>query len=277
MSTGSRMFQCVQSCADICCTGATMLTIDEIGTLYRHFPITIGFRKYTPADGSHRDFLDLVGERVGDHYIIGDFIAGNWRKRRCAMLSSSRLCRLHDAGLKPLQCRIVPFCAVYPEDWQQVVLAEQHMGAFRGCKGFRAGEKKNAIVWNAGIITDTEVRQAFYRFRDAMMRQRGFLQTILDELKEQPEFPQFLAGKGILEAPIPGKMLFAILKAAGMPEKEYPAYVIGQAALCQRELAGRTPSLVFRDALQELQALIRMYANAFEQMRTARTITTEDT
>jgi Fe-S-cluster containining protein len=250
-----------------------MLTIDEIGPLYRHFPITVGFRKYTPADKSRRDFFDMVGERFGDQYIIGDFIAGNWRRKRCTMLSSTRLCRLHDSGQKPLQCRIVPFCAVYPEDWQQVVLAEQHMGAFRTCKGFRAGEKKNAVVWQSGAITDNETRQAFYRYRNAMMRQRGFMQTILDELKELPTFPRFLAGNGILEAPIPGPMLFAVLKTAGLREEEHAAYVLGQAALCQRELESRMPALVFQDSLQEL---LRLHVDTFEQMRTDRNTTTED-
>lgn len=271
-----RMFQCVQTCAEVCCTGATMLTIDEIRPLYRHFPITAAFRKYTPADSSHRDYLDTIGERIGEHYVIGDFIAGNWRRKRCTMLSSTKLCRLHDAGTKPMQCRIVPFCAVYPEDWQPVVLAEQHMGAFRGCKGFRAGEQQKHEVWKTGIITDEEVRTAFYRYRDGMARQHGFMQAILDELKQQPAFPRFLAGSGMLEAAIPGPMIFAVLKAAGLREEEYPAYVLSQAALCQRELESRTPSLVFQDSVQELQALIRMYADAFEQMRTGRRSTIED-
>lgn len=253
------MFQCVQACAEVCCTGATMLTINEIGQLFRHFPITVGFRRYAPADSGHRDYLDTIGERIGDHYIIGDFIGGNWRRKRCTMLSSALLCRLHDAGLKPLQCRIVPFCAVYAEEWQQVVLAEQQAGAFRGCRGFRAGQQRSADVWRSGIITDHGVRQAFYRYREGMQRQRGIMQAVLDELKESPEFPRFLSGKGILESPIPASLLVDVLKAAGMREEDYPGYAKDQAILCQRELEGRAPSLVFQDALLELQDLLRAF------------------
>jgi len=250
------MFQCAVACADVCCTGATMLTLDEVGKLYRYFPITVGFRKYTPADGSHREYLDTVGERAGDVYIIGDFIAGNWRRKRCAMLGSTRLCRLHDAGLKPLQCRIVPFCAVYPENWQHVVLAEQQIGAFRKCKGFREGTNKDREVWRNGIITDEETRRAFYRYRESISRQRRFMQAVLDECKALPAFPRFLAGNGILEAPIPASMLFAILSEAGVSDNDYQGYLESQARLCMSELQSRSPALVFQDALAQLQQLL---------------------
>ncbi len=30
-----KMFQCAVVCAEVCCTGATMLTLDEVGKLYR--------------------------------------------------------------------------------------------------------------------------------------------------------------------------------------------------------------------------------------------------
>lgn len=251
-----KMFQCAVVCAEVCCTGATMLTLEEVGKLYRHFPITVGFRKYTPADSSHRDFLDTVGERAGDLYIMGDFIAGNWRRKRCAMLGSTRLCRLHDAGLKPLQCRIVPFCAVYPENWQHIVLAEQEMGAFRECRGFREGAHKNRKAWHDGIITDEEARQAFYGYRESLGRQRRFMQAVLDECKVLPVFPRFLAGKGILEAAIPASMLFALLSEAGVPEGDYQGYLRSQADLCMKELSSRSPSLIFQDALQQLQQLL---------------------
>lgn len=250
------MFQCAVTCAEVCCTGATMLTLDEVGTLYRHFPITVGFRQYSPVDSSHRDFLDTVAERAGDVYIMGDFIAGNWRRKRCAMLSSARLCSLHNTGLKPIQCRIVPFCAVYPENRQHAVLAEQQMGAFRKCRGFQQGTRKNREVWSNGIITDTETRQAFYGYRENLGRQRRFMQAILDECKALPAFQRFLAGKGILEAPIPASMLSELLSEAGVPEDDHQHYLRFQAELCLRELGSRTPSLVFQDALQQLKQLM---------------------
>jgi Fe-S-cluster containining protein len=257
MNGGVSVFTCVTSCANVCCSGATMVTIDEIAQLYRHFPVTVGFRKYTPLDADHRDFLDTVGERFGSIYVIGDFIAGNWRRKICSMLMVNHRCRLHATDHKPMQCQIVPFCAVFPESAQQMVLVEQQAGAFRKCKGFAAGVDAGAIIWDAGRIVNEDIREPFYRYREGMAKQRVFLQTILDDLKRQPSFERFLYGPGMLEAAIPSALLSEMLNAAALRHELYGDFVDAQVKLCQRELEQTPAAKVFQDYLLELQAFAR--------------------
>ena len=80
-------FSCVTSCAEFCCGGATLATIEEIKQCYDVFPITLAFRKYRPIDEEHRDFLDAAGMRSGRNYIVGDFVAGNRYAARCILLA----------------------------------------------------------------------------------------------------------------------------------------------------------------------------------------------
>lgn len=257
MSAGGSLFSCVTTCADVCCSGATMITIDEIARLYRHFPITVGFRKYTPLDAGHRDFFDTVGVRHGSIYVAGDFIAGNWRRKLCSMLMVNYHCRLHNTDHKPMQCRIVPFCAVFPESAQHMVLVHQQAGAFRKCKGFAAGAESGAIVWDAGRIVNGDIRESFYRYREGMVRQRGFLHRILDELKRQPSFERFLSGSGMLEAAVPSAMLQELLQSAGMKKEHFGDFAAAQAKLCRRDLELTPGAAVFQDWLLELQAFAR--------------------
>ncbi len=254
---GVSVFSCVTTCADVCCSGATMLTIDEIARLYSYFPITVGFRKYTPFDAAHRDFLDTVGEQFGPIYVVGDFIAGNWRRKRCSMLMVNHHCRLQNIERKPLQCQIVPFCAVFPEAAQQKVLVEQQAGPFRKCRGFAAGVDSGGIVWDAGRIVNEDMREPFYRYREGMVRQRGFLQAILDGLKRQPSFQRFLRGPGMLEAAIPASMLPELLSAAGMKREHYDDFIAAQGKLYRRELELAPEAAVFSDGLLELQGFAR--------------------
>ncbi len=256
-NAGVSVFSCVTTCADVCCTGATMLTIDEIASLYRYFPLTVGFRKYTPFDAAHRDFLDTVGERTGSIYVVGDVIAGNWRRKHCSMLMANHHCRLHNIDQKPRQCQIVPFCALFPEAAQQNVLVEQQAGPFRKCKGFAAGVESGAIVWDAGIIVNEDMREPFYRYREGMVLQRGFLQAILDGLKRQPSFQRFLCGPGMLEAAIPAAMLPEILSVARMKRERYDDFIAAQVKLCRREHELSPEAAVFQDCLLELQGFAR--------------------
>ncbi|HSW63959.1 MAG TPA: hypothetical protein VLH56_11730 [Dissulfurispiraceae bacterium] len=265
MNAGVSVFSCVTTCADVCCSGATMITIDEIVPLYRYFPITVGFRKYTPLDAGHRDFFDTVGERFGSIYVVGDFIAGNWRRNLCSMLLVNHHCRLHNTSHKPMQCQIVPFCAVFPESAQQMVLVEQQAGAFRKCRGFAAGVESGAIVWDAGRIVNEDIREPFYRYREGMVRQRRFLQVLLDDLKRQPSFERFLSGSGMLEAAVPSAMMPELLQAAGMKKQQFGDFAAAQAKLCRRDFELTPDAAVFQDCLLELQAFARSLEMSTEE------------
>ncbi|HMK44910.1 MAG TPA: hypothetical protein VK445_12310 [Dissulfurispiraceae bacterium] len=254
---GSVVFSCVQTCAEICCTGATMLTIDEFAKLFRFFAVTAGFRAYTPANAEHRDFLDTVGERIGEKYVIGDFIAGNWRRKRCSMLAADRTCRLHESGFKPMQCQIVPLCAVFPESVQPDVLAQQQAGAFRGCWGFQDGTRTGAILWDAGRIVNEDIREPFYRYREGMVRQRIYLQTILNALKGEDAYHRMLAGKTMLEAAWPADLLLGLLHQAGFSPEQTRTYITVQSEMCRQELDATPEATVFQDSLLELQAAQR--------------------
>lgn len=249
-------FKCISKCAERCCGGATMITIDEILTLYDVFPITIGFRKYTPIDEDHEAFLEAVGTKIGKVFIVGDFIAGNWRKDRCSQLGSDKLCKLHAEGRKPNQCSIVPFCAIYPEDRQNAVFYSQRRAAFRKCDGYlRYHESQNA-VWKSGRFLQPAYAEAFQRFRSGMLRQADLMKPILAELRAQPVFSSYLRGDGILETAIPGRLFSELADAAGLGAGSRADFLRKQRALFLIELqsSGKT-SAVFEDSIITIKTL----------------------
>lgn len=249
-------FKCVSECAGRCCGGATMITIDEIAKLHDVFPITVGFRKYAPADESHEAFLEAVGSRSGKGFIVGDFIAGNWRNDRCPQLGADNLCKLQSEGRKPYQCSIVPFCAVYPEERQDAVFASQRQAAFRKCSGYLAYHENEDVVWKSGRFVQAEYAEAFSRFRSGMLRQAGFMRKILGELKKQSSFSNFLRGDGILETAIPGYLLFDLLDAAGPVAGSRDDYIRRQRELCLHELQySGNPVAVFEDCIGTFKTL----------------------
>jgi hypothetical protein len=254
-------FRCSKDCAEWCCGGATMITIDEIKKCYDVFPVAIGFRKYFPMNPEHRDFLDIIGTRSGSQYIVGDFIAGNWRRKRCMALNSGNLCKLHKQGRKPLQCRIVPFCAIYPEDKQDVIFIEQKQGKFKKCKGYKTTEEKDCTVWENGRFKDLTYRNAFYDYQKGLQRQKWLMQGVLEELKGQPSYQEFLKGEGIIETHIPPSLLFDVLEAAGFSFNEYHLFINVQGRLCYKELASqKTENPVLADYLKALNEIAESYA-----------------
>lgn len=251
-------FECVRECAGKCCGGATMITIDEIANLYDLFPITIGFRKYAPVEALHEAFLEAAGIRAGGAFIIGDFIAGNWRKPRCPQLGRDNLCGLQSAGKKPSQCSLVPFCAVYPEEVQDAILYSQREGAFRHCKGYKPLHETENAVWKKGRFVDPSYGEAFRRYRSGLMRQRPFMQKILDQLKRQDVFPKFLRGSGMLEVAIPGNMLVELLASAGLTGEKMRDFADRQSELCLSEIRNpETKAPVFGDALAMLKQFLK--------------------
>ena len=251
LTPGVCNFACAVECAGWCCGGATMITIDEIGKLYDVFPITVGFRKYLPVDAEHEIFLEAIGIGTGRHFIVGDFIAGNWRSRRCAVLGEDNFCGLHKEGRKPLQCSLVPFCAIYPEERQDSVFIEQKKGAFSRCRGFRSPDETSSEVWRNGKFTDKQYGTAFSEFRSGLLRQKPFMMKILRELKKQAAFSDFLKGGGILEAAIPGDLLFDLLDAAGIPADHHGDFIDRQKELVIREARSSEKSIaVFEDCLR---------------------------
>ena len=261
LKQGTCNFKCVSDCAGRCCGGATIITIDEIAKLYGVFPITVGFRKYEPADEGHEAFLEAVGNRSGKVFIVGDFIAGNWRKDRCSQLGADNLCKLHAEGRKPYQCSIVPFCAVYPEERQDAVFASQREGAFRQCGGYMTYHETEDAVWKSGRFVQPDYAEAFRRFRSGMLRQAGLMMRILAELKKQPVFSGFLRGNGILEAAIPGYLLFDLLDVAGLASGRREDFIRVQRDLCLCELqSSGKHGAVFEDCIvtfKTVQASVR--------------------
>ena len=249
-------FECAVDCAGQCCGGATVITIDEIGRLYDVFPITVGFRKYIPADAGHEAFLEAIGTRNGGHFIVGDFIAGNWRTARCALLGNDNLCGLHMEGRKPAQCSLVPFCAIYPEERQDAVFIEQKKTAFSRCGGFRAHNDTSAVVWRDGSFTGKLYRAAFSAFRSGLLRQKPFMMKILGELKRQNVFREFMRGSGVLESAIPGNMLVDLLDAAGVPAEARINYIDRQKELFVLQLRKTEKTIaVFADSIETLRKI----------------------
>jgi hypothetical protein len=204
----------------------------------------------------------MVGFREGTRYVVGDFVAGNRLRRSCSALEGGRLCRLHREGRKPMQCRLVPFCALYPEDMQDVVLAEQKRDAFSGCRGILTGASTDHSVWSRSRFTEPGYRSAYYGFQRGLARQRGLMGRLLDSLRHQRSYQDFLCSQGILEAAIPELMLFDVLDTAGVAPEEYLPFVREQRRLCHREISSGHPSpRVLQDSLAALDHMARLYAD----------------
>lgn len=254
-------FDCTKECSESCCTGATLMTIDEIGKCYDVFPITVGFRKYAPVSRGHEAFLRRIGTRNGGHFIVGDFVAGNWRRDRCPALDGEHLCRLHREGRKPYQCRIVPFCAIYPEDMQNVIFAEQKETAFVRCRGYKPAGDTAFAVWQDGMFVNGDYRDAFHSYQRGLERQKPIMERILRGLMAQQGYDELLRGAGILETFIPVSMLFEVLEAGRVPAGEYFSFLREQSRLCRIELAaGKDNSPVLHDYLDALNGIAELYA-----------------
>ncbi|HSB52425.1 MAG TPA: SEC-C metal-binding domain-containing protein [Dissulfurispiraceae bacterium] len=247
-------FACRGECAEVCCGGATLITIDEIRNCYDVFPVSIGFRKYTPLDELHRDLLNTLGVRCGGRFIIGDFIAGNRYASRCAALNRDSLCSLHGTEKKPAQCRLVPFSALYPEARQDILFAEQRRTKFARCRGFASPEAGECVVWREGGFEDLAYRRPYYDYQRGALKQAPLMCEILEGMKSQEAYEQFLGGEGILEMPIPAGLLPRVLHMAGFQSEEYPRYIETQWRLCRKESAREdAANPVLGDCAQELQ------------------------
>lgn len=240
-------FQCVIDCSSICCGGATILTIKEIGSFYRFFPITIGFRKIYPFNSAHRAYIEDFAIKYKNFYIIGDFIAGNRLKKRCRMLKDS-LCSIHN--FKPLQCKIIPFSVTFPEDLQDLVIAEKRKGAFRACRGFYDDAP---VIWD-GKFKEGEIKENFYKLRENLVSQRELMERILLRFEDNPLFKKFiLAQSGFFEVPIVANFIDEICDFVCADRKEF---VKLQKSLFIKELmVGGIKNSLFIDAVEALEAL----------------------
>uniref|UniRef100_A0A7C4AII7 YkgJ family cysteine cluster protein n=1 Tax=Thermodesulfovibrio aggregans TaxID=86166 RepID=A0A7C4AII7_9BACT len=240
-------FQCEIFCSSVCCGGATILTANEIGRLFKFFPITAGFRKIHPVSSSHKVYLQDFAIVYGGFYIIGDFIAGNRLKRRCRMLKES-LCSIH-GELKPLQCRIIPFSVTFPEDFQALVIAEKRKGAFRACKGFK---EKAPLVWNGQLI-EPELKENFYKLRENLIFQRNMMEKIFFSFKNTPQFKKFInAEEGLFEVPLLPEVIDEICEITGIQNRT--EFLKVQKTLFINELvAGGIKNSLFIDALNAIE------------------------
>lgn len=190
-------FQCIKECSSTCCRGATIITLSEIDKLYKFFPITIGFRKVFPFNSEHEKYLQEITFNYKNFYIIGDFIAGNRFSKKCRLLKNS-ICTLHGT-VKPLQCHVIPFSVTFPEEYQDKVIKEKLKSSFRNCKGFN---EEFPPIWNGNFI-DLELKNNFYRLKEAIHSQVGLMEKIFATLLKNPFFPKFIFSKeGFLEIPI---------------------------------------------------------------------------
>ncbi len=273
MESGDRQtepcsFFCEKSCSEVCCNGATLITIEEIKNFYNIFPIYIGFRKYFPLDKEHKTFLKNMGGEIDDYYVLGDFIAGSRFRKTCFALDVDKLCRLQKEGNKPLQCRIVPFCAVYPEGLQDIIFMEQKKVKFSKCEGYKDNSEAAPIVWRDGTFTDPSIREAFYDFQRGFKKQSTIMKEILLAIYKEDFFKDFLEGEGILEMPIPIPFLFNVLEDAGFSDEESIKFIISQARICQRELADESAeNTVIEDWLTELNNLAKIYNDYIESKK----------
>lgn len=242
-------FKCQIRCAEHCCSGATLLTGEEIKGLYRLFPITIAFRKYRAINYDHRLLLETVGLNMGGYYIVGDFVAGNWRDKRCVALNENGVCPLHEGSQKPLQCSLVPFCALYPEDLQHLVIEERKAREFSPCRGFK---KDGTVVWRSGRFVDDTYKRAFYGYQQALMRQRDFMVRLLKMLKGSEGYNRFLLSEGILESPIPASLQEEFFELIGMQNGMIDDYVKEQGRLVEKQCKKLKGPSVFSDQLVEL-------------------------
>lgn len=263
MSGGKKMnvcsFVCQKSCSEVCCNGATLITIEEIKDIYDIFPIYIGFRKYFPLDKEHKTFLKNMGGEVDDYYILGDFIAGNRFRKTCFALDEDKLCKLHKIGKKPLQCRIVPFCPVYPEGLQDIIFMEQRKVKFAECEGYKDSSTES-IVWKDGSFTDLSIKNAFYDFQRGFEKQSSIMKDILLTIYKEDFFKNFLEGEGILEMPIPIPFLFRVLEESGLSDEESIKFIVAQTKICQKELDDESAqNTVIEDWFTELKKLTRIY------------------
>ncbi len=261
-------FSCEKDCSKWCCGGATLVTVSEIKSCYRLFPITIGFRTYLPVDTAHRDFLESVGMKIGNRYVVGDFIAGNRYRKSCVALDKNGLCRLHKKEQKPAQCQLVPFCALFPEDKQDSIFMDQKKTTFSHCKGFRDTDAMEHAVWKDGRFIDQSYRHAFYAYRRGLKEQKPIMQKVFEELRGQQSHYNFLQGEGILEAHIPLSLLFDVLEMAGLRPDEYQAFLSDQRTLCHRELVvERIDNPVLDDYLTMLNKIAELYAEFLRKQK----------
>lgn len=242
-------FECQIECSSLCCGGATIITLDEIGKFYSHFPITIAFQKIIPVDDFHAQYLSDFLRKKDGFFIVGDFVAGNRLKRRCSKLKNS-LCQLQNTG-KPLQCRVVPFSVTFPEEYQDRVINYRRKGAFRNCKGFSSNSN---LLWS-GRFEDRELSINFYKLKENMRAQQEILSNILNTLSGSKAYKIFMEREtGLLELPIPRDFLILILEKANIEKPQ--DFLIHQKKLISSELsAGQTRNPLFSEALRELEAL----------------------
>ncbi|MCX8034011.1 MAG: hypothetical protein N3A00_01675 [Thermodesulfovibrio sp.] len=208
-------FQCITECSSICCGGATIITLAEIGKLYKFFPITAGFRKVYPFNAIHENYIQDITFKYKNFYIIGDFIAGNRLRKKCRFLKNS-LCLIH-GELKPFQCKVIPFSVTFPEEYQDIVIREKRKAAFRDCKGF---QENFPIIWN-GEFTGSELKSNFYKLKKELSAQIDLMEKIFADIDKSPFFYQFILSKdGLLEIPLINKFIEEICFRASIENPE---------------------------------------------------------
>lgn len=250
-------FSCFKDCSNICCTGATLLTAKEIANLYNLFAITIIFNKISPQSEEHALLLDMIGIKRGNQYIVGDFVAGNWRNKSCKLLNQNRECRLHLEGLKPTQCLIVPFSAIYPESLQGLVIVEQKSSKFSRCQGFK---DTHQIIWDNGKFVEKHYSSAYYDYQRQLMKQREFMDKLLGLLKMSDSYREFVSKKGVLHSPITREVFDDFLILTNIQKDKIIDYLKNQLRLLKQEISNEGKGSIFFDSYKEILEIYRRYS-----------------
>lgn len=253
MKDNKVFFKCAISCAEVCCTGATLLTHIDIPHVYKIFPITIGFWKYKPITQFDEDFFREIGLSISDFFVIGEFIGGNWREKRCKALGKDKRCILHLDGVKPLQCRLIPFSAIFEESIQDKVIDYQRSKSFKRCQGFNLD---NHLTWENGVLVDTQLKKEFHEYRNLLKLQKPLMMSIIKELKKSSSYKAFLHGKhGILEVPILKTVFEDFIQLTGLGTENKSDYLNHQMKLLN-EVERTEKGDVFSDALAVYNSIL---------------------
>lgn len=146
---------------------------------------------------------------------------------------------------------IIPFSITFPEEYQDKVIREKKKGAFKNCNGFG---KNFPIVWD-GKFMNIELKNNFYKLKEALNFQVDLMEKIFAQLRENLFFSKFIISKdGLFEVPLTENFIKEIFIRASI---EDPAEFIRiQKAMFIKELTTENlKNSLFIEALNILDKL----------------------
>lgn len=186
-----------------CCTSSPLLSLPELFRHQARFVGLLGVRRL----GGHIDGISSGGlfafTCALDHAGAG----------RCPALTAQGLCSLHGEG-KPVACRVVPFDALLPDEYQASVLEERRRDAERWDARCLAGGAKeaplpdgHAVVYRRLRIVDPGIARDIEQHRRALRDDYRFwgevvVAEIAKALDGRPKAAPTLDEGGIVTLPL---------------------------------------------------------------------------